>query len=206
MKRFFLILLFLPIVGSNILWAESHNIKMADQVNKFENAVKLVAEKKYLEAVAEFENLADLGLPEAQFNLAILNLNGLGAPKNFKNALYWSWYAYLNKHETAFSQAEAIFPSITEALRDEVATQIIEELLVLANDGDQGAALKLGQTYTQLFVTPDYKSAYVWLSIAQAYGLEEVTELLENATKQLTLEEVLQQQDESADTFSKIKR
>ena len=206
MKRFFLILLFLPIVGSNILWAESHNIKMADQVNKFENAVKLVAEKKYLEAVEEFKNLADLGLPEAQFNLAILNLNGLGAPKNFKNALYWSWYAYLNKHETAFSQAEAIFPSITEALRDEVATQIIEELLVLANDGDQGAALKLGQTYTQLFVTPDYKSAYVWLSIAQAYGLEEVTELLENATKQLTLEEVLQQQDESADTFSKIKR
>ena len=196
----------MPIVGSNILWAESHNIKMADQVNKFENAVKLVAEKKYLEAVAEFENLADLGLPEAQFNLAILNLNGLGAPKNFKNALYWSWYAYLNKHETAFSQAEAIFPSITEALRDEVATQIIEELLVLANDGDQAAALKLGQTYTQLFVTPDYKSAYVWLSIAQAYGLEEVTELLENATKQLTLEEVLQQQDESADTFSKIKR
>jgi len=206
MKRFFLILLFLPIVGSNILWAESHNIKMADQVNKFENAVKLVAEKKYLEAVEEFKNLADLGLPEAQFNLAILNLNGLGAPKNFKNALYWSWYAYLNKHETAFSQAEAIFPSITEALRDEVATQIIEELLVLANDGDQAAALKLGQTYTQLFVTPDYKSAYVWLSIAQAYGLEEVTELLENATKQLTLEEILQQQDESADTFSKIKR
>ena len=206
MNRFFLILLFLPIVGSNILWAGSHNIKMADQVNKFENAVKLVAEKKYLEAVEEFKNLADLGLPEAQFNLAILNLNGLGAPKNFKNALYWSWYAYLNKHETAFSQAEAIFPSITEALRDEVATQIIEELLVLANDGDQAAALKLGQTYTQLFVTPDYKSAYVWLSIAQAYGLEEVTELLENATKQLTLEEVLQQQDESADTFSKIKR
>ena len=196
----------MPIVGSNILWAESHNIKMADQVNKFENAVKLVAEKKYIEAVEEFKNLADLGLPEAQFNLAILNLNGLGAPKNFKNALYWSWYAYLNKHETAFSQAEAIFPSITEALRDEVATQIIEELLVLANDGDQAAALKLGQTYTQLFVTPDYKSAYVWLSIAQAYGLEEVTELLENATKQLTLEEVLQQQDESADTFSKIKR
>ena len=56
----------------------------------------------------------------------------------------------------------------------EVAAQIIEELLVLANDGDQAAALKLGQTYTQLFVTPDYKSAYVWLSIAQAYGLEEV--------------------------------
>lgn len=204
MKRFFLILLFLPIVGSNILWAESHNIKMADQVNKFENAVKLVAEKKYLEAVEEFKNLADLGLPEAQFNLAILNLNGLGAPKNFKTALYWSWYAYLNKHETAFNQVEKIFPLMTEALRDEVATQITEELLVLANDGDQLASLKLGQTYTQLFVAPDFKSAYVWLSIAQAYGLEGVAELLENTTKQLTMEEILQQQDAAAATFEKI--
>ena len=204
MNRFFLILLFLPIIGSNILRAESHNIKIADQVNKFENAVKLVAEKKYLEAVEGFKNLAELGLPEAQFNLAILNLNGLGAPKNFKNALYWSWYAYLNKHEAAFSQAEAIFPSITEALRDEVATQIIEELLVLANDGDQAAALKLGQTYTQLFVTPDYKSAYVWLSIAQAYGLESASELLNQVADELTLEEILAQQEQASTTFSEI--
>ena len=205
MKRFILVLILMPMFGQNFLFAESHEIKMEDQVKKFENAVGLVGEKKYVEAVEEFKILADLGLPEAQFNLAVLNLNGLGAPKNFKNALYWSWYAYLNKHETAYSQAEEIFPSITEALRDEVATQITDELLALANDGDQRAALKLGQTYTQLFVTPDYKSAYVWLSIAQAYGLEEGTELLENATKQLTLEEVLQQQNESATTFDKIK-
>ena len=82
---------------------------MADQVNKFENAVKLVAEKKYLEAVDGFKNLAELGLPEAQFNLALLNLNGLGAPKNFKNALYWSWYAYLNKHETVFHKLRQFF-------------------------------------------------------------------------------------------------
>ena len=143
-------------------------------------------------------------MPEAQFNLAILNLNGLGAPKNFKNALYWSWYAYLNKHETAFNQVEKIFPLMTEVLRDEVATQITEELLVLANGGDQLASLKLGQTYTQLFVAPDFKSAYVWLSIAQAYGLEGVAELLENTTKQLTMEEILQQQDAAAATFEKI--
>jgi len=93
---------------------------------------------------------------------------------------------------------------MTEALRDEVATQITEELLELANDGDQLASLKLGQTYTQLFVAPDFKSAYVWLSIAQAYGLEGVAELLENTTKQLTMEEILQQQDAAAATFEKI--
>jgi hypothetical protein len=74
----------------------------------------------------------------------------------------------------------------------------------LANGGDQLSTLKLGQTYMQLLVVPDYKSAYVWLSIAQAYGLEGVNDLLENATKQLTLEEVLNQQDEAATTFGAI--
>jgi hypothetical protein len=85
-----------------------------------------------------------------------------------------------------------------------VATQVIEELLTLANDGDQLSALKLGQTYMKLLVAPDYNSAYVWLSIAQAYGLEGVTDLLEDATKQLTLEEVLEQQDQASETFEKV--
>ena len=204
MKKIMLFLLFLPVFIANSVLSESHDNDMAAQANKFENAVKLVSEQKYVEAVKEFKVLADLSLPEAQFNLAILNLNGLGVPKNFKKALYWSWYAYLNNHETAFAQVEAIYPSITEALRDEVATQVIDELLALANSGDQLSALKLGQTYTQLLVAPDFKSAYVWLSIAQAYGVKGVTELLENTTKQLTVEEVLQQQDEAAATFENI--
>lgn len=204
MKNIKLFLLFLSIFTANIVFADSHGGEQADQIKKFENAVNFVGERKYFEAVEEFKLLAGLGLPEAQYNLAILNLNGLGTPKNFKNALYWSWYAYLNNHETAFDQVETIYQSITEALRDNVADQVIEELLSLANGGDQLSTLKLGQTYMQLLVVPDYKSAYVWLSIAQAYGLEGVTDLLENATKQLTLEEVLQQQDEAATTFEKI--
>ena len=199
-----LILLTFPIFIANILLAASHDNDKDAQVNKFENAVNLVSKQEYVAAVSEFKILADLGLPEAQFNLAILNLNGLGTPKNFKNALYWSWYAYLNNHQTAFTQVEKIFPSITEALRDEVATQVITELSALANEGDQLSALKLGQTYTQLLVAPDFKSAYVWLSIAQAYGVEGVTDLLENTTKQLTVEEILQQQNEAAVTFERI--
>ena len=204
MKKSILFLLFLSISNASIVVAENHASEKGDQVEKFENAVKFVSEKKYFEAVEEFKILANLGLPEAQFNLAILNLNGLGTPKNFKNALYWSWYAHLNNHEAALKQVETIYSSITEALRDAVAAQVIEELLTLANDGDQLSALKLGQTYMKLLVAPDYKAAYVWLSIAQAYGLEGVTDLLEDASKQLTLEEVLEQQDQASETFEKI--
>ena len=176
----------------------------ADFSKEFETAVIHVQEKKYLEAVKGFTALANQGLPEAQFNLSLLFFSGLGVPKNFKDALYWSWYAHLNEHEAAINQVNKTYDYITENLRNEVANKIIEELLATANSGDHMSALKLGQTYTGLLVTPDYQSAYVWLSIAQAYGIETASELLEEAAKQLTLEDILAQQNEASSKFSQI--
>ena len=157
--------------------------------------------KNFLDAVKIFNELSQSGLPEAQFNLSLLYSNGLGTPKNYKTALYWSWQAHLNNHPTAINQINEIFDLITEALRDTVANQIIDELLAVAKAGDQTSALKLGKTYTDLLVTPDYQSAYVWLSIAQAYGLESASGLLKKVADQLTLEEILVQQEQASTTF-----
>ena len=204
MKILIISLAFLLTLIGNFLLASSHTNLEGENSKKFESAVKFVADQKYVEAVKEFKVLAEAGLPEAQFNLAILNLNGLGTPKNFKEALYWSWYAHLNAHESALNQVDEIYSQINEALRDNVANAIIEELLLLANAGDRIAALNLGRTYMQLLVVPDYQSSYVWLSIAQAYGLEGVGDLLQTATKQLSLEQVLEQQEKAAETFAQI--
>ena len=189
-------------VGS-FSYAENHVVSPEFQQD-FKIAVKKIEDKKFLEAVEIFEKLASQGVPEAQFNLALLNNNGLGTPKNFKMALYWSWYAHLNGHTTALDQVNSIYGSITEALRDTVANLIIEELLSAANAGDHLSALKLGQTYTGLLVTPDYPSAYLWLSIAQAYGIEQASELLAQTAKQLTVEEILSQQEQASSKFLEI--
>ena len=189
-------------VGS-FSYAENHVVSPEFQQD-FKIAVKKIEDKKFLEAVEIFEKLASQGVPEAQFNLALLNNNGLGTPKNFKMALYWSWYAHLNGHTKALDQVNSIYGSITEALRDTVANLIIEELLSAANTGDQLSALKLGQTYTGLLVTPDYPSAYLWLSIAQAYGIEQASELLAQTAKQLTVEEILSQQEQASSKFLEI--
>ena len=189
-------------VGS-FSYAENHVVSPEFQQD-FKIAVKKIEDKKFLEAVEIFEKLAGQGVPEAQFNLALLNNNGLGTPKNFKMALYWSWYAHLNGHTTALTQVNSIYGSITEALRDTVANLIIEELLSAANNGDRLSALKLGQTYTGLLVTPDYPSAYLWLSIAQAYGIEQASELLAQTAKQLTVEEILSQQEQASLKFLEI--
>ena len=189
-------------VGS-FSYAENHVVSPEFQQD-FKIAVKKIEDKKFLEAVEIFEKLASQGVPEAQFNLALLNNNGLGTPKNFKMALYWSWYAHLNGHTTALTQVNSIYGSITEALRDTVANLIIDELLSAANTGDHLSALKLGQTYTGLLVTPDYPSAYLWLSIAQAYGIEQASELLAETAKQLTVEEILSQQEQASSKFLEI--
>ena len=189
-------------VGS-FSYAENHVVSPEFQQD-FKIAVKKIEDKKFLEAVEIFEKLASQGVPEAQFNLALLNNNGLGTPKNFKMALYWSWYAHLNGHTTALDQVNSIYGLITEALRDTVANLIIEELLSAANTGDHLSALKLGQTYTSLLVTPDYPSAYLWLSIAQAYGIEQASELLAQTAKQLTVEEILSQQEQASSKFLEI--
>ena len=189
-------------VGS-FSYAENHVVSPEFQQD-FKIAVKKIEDKKFLEAVEIFEKLASQGVPEAQFNLALLNNNGLGTPKNFKMALYWSWYAHLNGHTTALDQVNSIYGSITEALRDTVANLIIDELLSAANTGDRLSALKLGQTYTGLLVTPDYPSAYLWLSIAQAYGIEQASELLAETAKQLTVEEILSQQEQASSKFLEI--
>jgi TPR repeat protein len=198
---------FLPIIAlisiGHISRAENHSssLKVAEE---FEIAVKNVESKNFLDAVRIFDKLARDGLPEAQFNLSLLYSSGLGTPKNFKTALYWSWQAHLNNHPTAINQINKIFDLITEALRDDVANQIIDELLTVTKAGEKISALKLGKTYTDLLVAPDYQSAYVWLSIAQAYGIESASGLLSQVADKLTLEEVLAQQEQASTTFAEI--
>ena len=200
--KYFLTIIALISFGQ-VAQAENHD-PSPELAKEFEMAVKNVESKNVLDAVRGFEKLAQSGLPEAQFNLSLLHSSGLGTPKNYKMALYWSWQAHLNDHPTAINQINEIFDLITEALRDTVANQIIDELLTVAKAGEQTSALKLGKTYTDLLVTPDYQSSYVWLSIAQAYGLESASGLLSQVADELTLEEILVQQEQASTTFSEI--
>ena len=159
---------------------------------------------RYFDAFQIFSDLAKKSVPEAQYNLALLYSNGLGAPKNYKLSLYWSWQAHLNDHETALERVTATYDLINEDLRNTVAQLIIDELLVTAAAGDKASPLKLGKTYLGLFVEAQNQPAYLWLSISQAYGDETASALLDQAATQLTLEEVLAQQEEAHKKFQEI--
>ena len=187
---------------STVLYAENHQKNLVDE--EFNSAIKYVEKKQFFEAYQIFSSLAELEIPEAQFNLALLYSNGLGTPKNFRLALYWSWQAHLNDHETAIEQVNKTYELINENLRNSVAETIIEELVASAQAGDRAAPLKLGKTYLGLFVEAQNQPAYLWLSISQAYGEERASALLEEAASQMTLEEVLAQQEEAQKSFNEM--
>jgi TPR repeat protein len=204
MMKNFMFLLGMVILNAETVSAESHlNDLNVDQ--SFRTAVKLVEDKQYVGAINVFMVLAERDIPEAQYNLSLLLFNGLGAPKNFKGALKWAWKAYLNEHEFAQSQVNDIIEIIPADVRDSVANELIKELSDIAKKRDQLATLKVGITYTELLSEPDYLSAYVWLSIAQAYGIEKASLLLMDVTDQLTIEEVLVQQELAAKLFEEMK-
>jgi len=194
---------FLLMIATQSVRAESHLTDLNVDAS-FISAVKLVEKKQYIDAVNIFNILAQQEVPEAQFNLSLLLFNGLGVPKNFKQALVWSWKAHLNNHESAINQVNDILEIITPELQSSVADELIQELTAIAKNGDATAALKLGITFTELMVEPDYASAYVWLSIAQAFGIEEASPIIVDVTEQLAIEEVIVKQDEATTLFNEI--
>ena len=204
MMKNFIFVLGMSILNVETLSAESHlNDLNVDQ--SFRTAVKLVEDQQYIDAINIFMVLAEKDIPEAQYNLSLLLFNGLGAPKNFKGALKWAWKAYLNEHEFAQSQVNDIIDMIPADVRDSVANELIQELSEIAKNRDQLAALKVGITYIELLSEPDYLSAYVWLSIAQAYGIEKASLILMDVTDQMTIEEVLAQQESATELFEEMK-
>ena len=203
MITMFFRILFILMIATKTVRAENH-LTDINVDESFMTAVKLVEKKQYIDAVNIFNVLAHQEIPEAQFNLSLLLFNGLGVPKNFKQALVWSWKAYLNNHESAINQVNDILEIVTPELQSAVADELIQELTAIAKSGDATAALKLGITFTELMVEPDYASAYVWLSIAQAFGIEEASPIMVSVAEQLAIEEVIVKQDEAAKLFDEI--
>ena len=73
-------------------------------------------------------------------------------------------------HETALERVATTYDLINEDLRNTVAQLIIDELATAAAGS---FAPKLGKTYLGLFVGLE-PTAYLWLSISQAYGDRQV--------------------------------
>lgn len=122
------------------------------------------------EAATIFLALARAGDGEAQFNLALLYLEGVGVPQNTREALYWGWRARLSGIPAAPTLLARLADEATPDLRSETATRINADLESRVISGEGRAMLERSVILSDLLPEPDLQGAYVWQALAAALG------------------------------------
>lgn len=143
----------------------------------------------YAAALAEWQDLADAGDPDACYGMGLLYGNGFGVDMNDEQALKWYGIAAERGH------AEAQY-SLGIMHQNGWGVPIDEELgmewyLRAADQGVVGAQLALGRVYALDFSEKyDPVAAYKWFSLATKFGDIDAKTKLEFLASRMTPEQV----------------
>jgi len=191
-----LLLAFLLLPG--FLSANTHETE-ADQ--QFEEAVTAVHEKAYRKALMLFKTLAEDDISDAQFNAALLIKAGMGQPRNYSEAYYWAVLSDLGgepRAETLVSELADILPA--EDI-DSNHSRILDRLTKQLSDGTSQAIIKFARLHFEFLTEPDYETAYVWYSIAQAMGIKGGFEGSRDVADYLESVDLIAAQNKSVEIF-----
>ncbi len=191
-----LLLAFLLLPG--FLSANTHETD-ADQ--QFEEAVTAVHEKAYRKALMLFKTLAEDDISDAQFNAALLIKAGMGQPRNYSEAYYWAVLSDLGgepRAETLVSELADILPA--EDI-DSNHSRILDRLTKQLSDGTSQAIIKFARLHFEFLTEPDYETAYVWYSIAQAMGIKGGFEGSRDVADYLESVDLIAAQNKSVEIF-----
>ena len=191
-----LLLAFLLLPG--FLSANTHETD-ADQ--QFEEAVTAVHEKAYRKALMLFKTLAEDDISDAQFNAALLIKAGMGQPRNYSEAYYWAVLSDLGgepRAETLVSELADILPA--EDI-DSNHSRILDRLTKQLSDGTSQAIIKFARLHFEFLTEPDYETAYVWYSIAQAMGIKGGFEGSRDVANYLESVDLIAAQNKSVEIF-----
>lgn len=191
-------LLFAFLLLPSFLSANTHETD-ADQ--QFEEAVTAVHEKAYRKALMLFKNLAEDDISDAQFNAALLIKAGMGQPRNYSEAYYWAVLSDLGgepRAETLVSELADILPA--EDI-DSNHSRILDRLTKQLSDGTSQAIIKFARLHFEFLTEPDYETAYIWYSIAQAMGIKGGFEGSKDVAGYLESVDLIAAQNKSVEIF-----
>ena len=195
------------IIILSVLWslnATSVNANTQMLKREFDQASYAFASKNYIVAAKMFKSLSEKNDPNSQYNYALLLFKGVGTPTDLEEAWYWAWRARLNGVE----RANALTIDIAEMLSMDEAESLQIRLLAAveldANAGDPRALSSVAKTYFYVKATPDYEDGYTWALVAQAFGQEDILDIIGNAEAKLALDQKLKSQRLANQIFSEI--
>ena len=180
----------------------------SDEQTKIENAafkeaVQAVKDKNYAHAIALFEEQAKLPRHDAQYNLAVLLNAGKGQPRNYADALYWSWQAQLGNIEDAADLASDIVDLLPPNVADEVRSRVGKTLEARIEGSDILAIPQFANFHLKILAEPDYGNAYIWHSIAAALSLPGSSDARDDAESQLESKDLVTFQTRTQELFKK---
>ena len=169
----------------------------------FKEAVQAVKDKNYAHAIALFEEQAKLPRHDAQYNLAVLLNAGKGRPRNYADALYWSWQAQLGEIEDAEDLASEIVDLLPPKIADGVRSRVGKTLENRIEANDVLAISQFANFHLEILAEPDYGNAYIWHSIAAALGLPGSGDARDEAESQLDSKDLATLQIKTQELFEK---
>ena len=187
----------------NISPATANDEQTKQENAAFKEAVQAVKDKNYTNAIALFEEQAKLPRYDAQYNLAVLLNAGKGRPRNYVDALYWSWQAQLGNIEDAEELADDIVDLLPPKVADEVRSRVGKTLEARIDASDISAIPQFANFHLEILAEPDYSNAYVWHSIATALGLPGSGTARDNAESQLDSKDLVTLQAKAQELFKK---
>ena len=187
--------LHLSIVGAS---AESHSDNEA-----FNAAVKAVKARDYSRALILFEQQANNAKHDAQYNMAVLSQAGKGRPRNYQDALYWSWLAQLGGIEESEDIANDMLDILTEDDVKAVRVRVVDNLQSRLENGEINAISQFADYHLTILEEPDHGTAYIWYSIAVALNIPDMIDRRDNTESDIEAKELARLQKETRELFNK---
>ena len=187
--------LYLSMVGAS---AETRSDNEA-----FSAAVKAVKARDYTRALILFEQQANDAKHDAQYNMAVLSQAGKGRPRNYPDALYWSWLAQLGGIEEAEDIAGDMLGILTEDDVKAVRLRVVENLQSRLEKGEINAISQFAEYHLNILEEPDYGTAYIWYSIAVALNIPDMIDQRDNTESEIEAKELARLQTEARELFKK---
>ena len=191
-------LLFAFLLLPSFLSANTHETD-ADQ--QFEEAVTAVHEKAYRKALMLFKTLAEDDISDAQFNAALLIKAGMGQPRNYSEAYYWAVLSDLGGEPRAKTLVSELVDILPAEDIDSNHSRILDRLTKQLSDGTSQAIIKFARLHFEFLSEPDYKTAYIWYSIAQAMGIKGGFEGSRDVAEYLESVDLVAAQNKSVEIF-----
>ena len=191
----------------SVVWslsAASVNANTQMIKREFDQESYAFANKNYVVAAKTFKSLSEKNDPNSQYNYALLLFKGIGTPTDLEEAWYWAWRARLNGVERANSLTVDIAKMLSSEEAESLQIRLLAAVELDANAGDPRALSSVAKTYFYVKEAPDYEDGYTWALVAQAFGQEDVLDIIGDAEANIELDQKLKSQRLANEIFSEI--